>query len=148
MNDLSTLKSYSIYSETELKNLVQQVLKNFPGFRVFLLQGELGAGKTTFVRYFVRSFQPDYDVQSPTFNIANSYNLGNLKVLHADLYRLKNEHEVIETGIPELLANCDYALIEWYEHLLPWIEKAVIIKIEIQNHQRIFSFSTFEKKSL
>lgn len=134
------MKSFSIYNEWELVNIVQEIRNEFPDARIFLLEGDLGAGKTTFVKYFVHSFQKDYEVQSPTFTIANVYSLNNLNlsILHADLYRLKSHEEVIESGIPELLFHCDYAFIEWYGLILPWIDKALIIRIEMKENIRKF----------
>ncbi len=139
------MKSYSIQNESELIPLIHEIKKDYSDFHIFLLEGELGAGKTTFVKYFVHSFVSHYEVQSPTFTLANIYHFDNLKILHADLYRLKSEEEVLESGLPELLNNCDYAFIEWYDYILPWIDRALIIKISIQNQQRIFHFHIFER---
>lgn len=133
-----SLKTYSVQKEEDLNWIIQDLQKEFSDFSIFLLKGELGAGKTTFVKHFIHSFDPNYEVQSPTFTIANFYEVNSMKVLHADLYRLKSEEEVLETGIPDALKDCDYAFIEWFELLLPWIEQALIIQIEVYEHQRIF----------
>ncbi len=139
------MKSYSISDEAQLNFLIHEIRKEFPDNRFFLLEGELGAGKTTFVKYFVHSLYPHCEVQSPTFTLANIYQFDNLNILHADLYRLKNEYEVLESGIPELLNNCNYAFIEWYDYILPWIDRALIINISIENHQRVFHLKVFKR---
>lgn len=133
------MKIYTVHKEEELAQIIQDLRKEFSDFRIFLLKGDLGAGKTTFVKHFIHSFDPNYEVQSPTFTIANFYEVNLLKILHADLYRIKSEEEVIETGIPDILKDCDYAFIEWYELILPWIEQAIVIQIEAYEHQRIFN---------
>lgn len=137
------MNHYLIQKEQDLLQLVQYIKLQYPDFHIFLLKGELGTGKTTFVKYFVQSFSPNYEVQSPTFSLANVYTLSQIKILHADLYRLKSEEELLEAGIPELLMNCNYAFVEWFELLLPWIEKALIIEIKIEKNNRIFYFRTF-----
>jgi len=137
---------YIIQDESELPNFIQNLKKEFSHSKIFLLKGDLGAGKTTFVKYFIQSLDPNLEVQSPTFGIANLYHIGDCKILHSDLYRLETPEEVLETGVPELLMEVDYAFIEWYEPILPWIEDGAIkIAIKIEKNIRIFEVNTFQK---
>ena len=81
-----------------------------------VLEGDLGAGKTTFVRHVLRGrgLPEDEPVTSPTFALAHEYELSPL-VIHADLYRLGHPDEIFEIGIEEALGTSAVALIEWGE---------------------------------
>ncbi|MEM0173170.1 MAG: tRNA (adenosine(37)-N6)-threonylcarbamoyltransferase complex ATPase subunit type 1 TsaE, partial [Sulfolobaceae archaeon] len=78
-----------IVSIEELNNFVT-FIKNFIQKKdIVCIEGELGAGKTTFVKSFLKLF--DYEgVSSPTFSIINEYQLGDFKIIHADFYRIEN----------------------------------------------------------
>ena len=83
---------------------------------VFLI-GEMGVGKTTFVRYLINEFQKKNnlnltEVTSPTFNILNEYQIEDIKIKHYDLYRLKEFNEINNLGILEDTEN-SLILIEW-----------------------------------
>ncbi len=133
----SNFFTFNVCQEVELPLVIQKIQTSFPNISIFLFEGDLGAGKTTFIKYFIQSFGVKQEVQSPTFSIANLYEIEGLKILHADLYRLKDENELIETGIPDLLAIVDFAFIEWYERILPWIEKnAIIINIQVMENEK------------
>ncbi len=80
---------------------------------VILLTGDLGAGKTTFVRGFAEYFGSDDLVTSPTFTLKNEYRAGGIRICHFDLYRLRSAAEVAELGIEDDLAESDFSLIEW-----------------------------------
>ena len=86
-----------------------------------LLSGNLGVGKTTFVKYIINSLQKINrlrisEVPSPTFNITNEYQIKKTLVKHYDLYRIKNEKELQNLGIQENLKK-QITLIEWPELL-------------------------------
>ena len=90
---------------------------------VIFLYGEIGVGKTTFVRNIINYLESknkikNSDVLSPTFNIVYDYNVGNLKILHYDLYRLKNYNDISQLGMFE--TSDDYIkIIEWPELIKP-----------------------------
>jgi len=76
-------------------NLSKKIGKLLSNGDVIFLYGEIGVGKTTFVRYFINHLEnknkiKNSDVLSPTFNIVYDYDVGNIQILHYDLYRLKN----------------------------------------------------------
>ncbi len=79
-----------------------------------LLRGDLGAGKTTFARFLLQELGLQGEAPSPTFTLAQTYELPALVVSHLDLYRLKRPEEIEELGLDELLAD-GAALIEWPE---------------------------------
>ena len=100
---------------SELTNLLTK------GNTVFLC-GEMGVGKTTFVRYLINEYQKKFDlslteVPSPTFNILNEYEIDDFTIKHYDLYRLKSLNEVNNLGIFENEKN-SIKLIEWPNILL------------------------------
>ena len=77
---------------------------------VIFLYGEIGVGKTTFVRFFINFLETqkgisNSEVLSPTFNIVYDYDIGEIKILHYDLYRLKNYKDISQLGMFENLKN-------------------------------------------
>jgi tRNA threonylcarbamoyladenosine biosynthesis protein TsaE len=83
-----------------------------PGMVVFL-RGDLGAGKTTLVRGFLRSLGFTGAVKSPTYTILEPYAVGGMHIAHLDLYRLTDAEELDYIGLRELLDGQSVLLIEW-----------------------------------
>ena len=82
---------------------------------VIYLQGELGAGKTTFVRGFLRGLGYMRHVRSPTFNLFEIYQIKNQIICHFDLYRLKHPEELAYIGAADYFNEKNICLIEWPE---------------------------------
>jgi tRNA threonylcarbamoyladenosine biosynthesis protein TsaE len=88
---------------------------------VLALAGDLGCGKTTLARAFIRALAgADEEVPSPTFTLAQSYDCESGTVWHFDLYRLEKPEDALELGIEEAFADA-ITLIEWPERLGPWL---------------------------
>ena len=90
---------------------------------IIFLYGEIGVGKTTFVRFFINCLESkngikNSEVLSPTFNIVYDYDVGNLKILHYDLYRLKNYKDISQLGMFET-SNDHIKIVEWPELVKP-----------------------------
>ena len=83
--------------------------------KTIVLQGDLGAGKTTFVREFINQLDSDTIVASPTFTLMNIYHINNLTIHHFDLYRLGSVGEALEWGFEEFVRECDFSFVEWAE---------------------------------
>ena len=118
---IATKKSsqINISSEKKLEEFARNLSRNIKKGEIFFLYGEMGVGKTTFVKYLINKLQLKFDnktteVTSPTFNIMNEYYFGNFVIKHYDLYRLKSSNELKELNLFEN-NNDDILLIEWPE---------------------------------
>ena len=110
-------------------------LKSDPELTHVLLQGNLGAGKTTLVQYIVKHLRNKYEpvidsdelVQSPTYSIVNEYQItSHQPVYHLDLYRLKNSEELIEAGILDILDSGHLCFVEWPDLAKPFLGNQVL----------------------
>ena len=90
----------------DTENLSKKILKVIKAGDIIFLYGEIGVGKTTFVRFFINNLEiknrlKKSDILSPTFNIVYDYEVGKIKIQHFDLYRLKNYRDIMELGMFE-----------------------------------------------
>jgi tRNA threonylcarbamoyladenosine biosynthesis protein TsaE len=114
-----------------------------PETGVIFLQGDLGAGKTTLVRGFLRGAGFTGAVKSPTFTLVEEYNLGERKIFHFDLYRLNDPEELEWIGIRDYFSQNCLCFIEWAERgtgFLPSPE--VIISLTVHNLGRNLKLHT------
>ena len=103
----------------DTQKLSEIISKKISGGDIIFLYGEIGVGKTTFARCFINCLESKKkinksDVLSPTFNIVYDYDIGKLKVLHYDLYRLKNYKDISQLGMFET-SNDSIKIVEWPE---------------------------------
>ena len=103
----------------ETENFSKKIAKIIKAGDVIFLYGEIGTGKTTFVRFLINHLEVENqtkksDILSPTFNIVYNYEIGKIKIHHYDLYRLKNYKDILELGMFDI--SKDYIkIIEWPE---------------------------------
>ena len=109
----------NISEEKKTKSIARIFAKNIKAEDILFFKGELGVGKTTFIRYLVNFLQidknlPVTEIPSPTFNLVNEYKIDSLILKHYDLYRINNEKELNSIGIFEYNSE-QITLIEWPE---------------------------------
>ena len=103
----------------DTENLSKKISTIIKAGDVIFLYGEIGVGKTTFVRFFINNLEiknrlKKSDILSPTFNIVYDYDIGKIKIQHFDLYRLKNYKDILELGMFENTEDC-IKIVEWPE---------------------------------
>lgn len=119
-----------------LSTIAPEILEAAQGRRKWMIHGEMGAGKTTFVKALCSALGCQQLVSSPTYSIVNEYtgNWKNNSVLinHIDLYRLESLEESLDIGIEEYLDDDSFCFIEWPDLIRPlWPPNALEIKIDI-----------------
>jgi tRNA threonylcarbamoyladenosine biosynthesis protein TsaE len=119
-----------------LNNFTKEISKLISTPMFIGLDGEMGAGKTTFTQSLVNEiFQYEEIVNSPTFSIVNLYEHNNIKIVHADLFRLETYDDLIFSGIEEYLFDEDsIVIVEWFRKVDFEIPTPnLLINIEIIN---------------
>ncbi len=131
-------KEFWVDKMPEWTSAAELILAYAKGRKKFVLQGEIGAGKTTLVQVFCNLLGVESAVTSPTFSIINPYlSTTGESINHLDLYRLKSEQEALDIGIEDILYDESYCFIEWpeiIEALLP--EDLVVIKITVEPNSK------------
>jgi len=139
---------------TETLNLGEKLSKRLNPESIVLLQGPIGAGKTSFVQGIAKGLSISEDITSPTFALSHHYNSGKIPLIHLDLYRLENISSAKEIFFSEELEAIEsqaILVIEWPELIEPFIEYFWKIKInygkncgrnyEIRDPKNLLTFS-------
>lgn len=111
-----------IKSQVELADLAKQILEIKPKIKFVLLSGDLGAGKTTFVKYLASELGIKQNITSPTFNYMKNYD----GLIHIDAYNLSGDLDEFEDFFED-----NIIAIEWFENLSVNFSNALIINIKI-----------------
>lgn len=118
---MAVKQTYKMNSKQDTVHLAQQIAPQLNAGDVLALSGELGAGKTFFTQCLCQELGVEESVTSPTFVILNEYFSGRIPIFHFDLYRLKDEYEVLDLGIMDMMED-GITVIEWpelAENILP-----------------------------
>lgn len=130
---------YEVKSLLETEELATTFAKSLNGNEIILLNGELGAGKTTFTKSLAKALGVTDIVTSPTFAFMREY-YGKYKISHYDMYRAENQDELFELGIYDNLTEHGIAVIEWNKFdTFPPDKKLIVINItKTGDDSRIF----------
>ena len=106
-----------LFSENQTEDFALKIQKKLKIGSIVFLYGEMGVGKTTFIKYLINNLQKENklkqtEVTSPTFNLLNEYQIKKIKISHYDLFRLKTEEELKNLGLFEDSLNT-ITLVEW-----------------------------------
>ena len=113
----------TLHSENELFEAGQRLLDEFPDNRVFCFYGEMGAGKTTFIKEICRVLGVSDTTSSPTFAIVNEYLTSDGEsIYHFDFYRIEKLEDAYEIGVEDYLYSGSYCFIEWAENIEPLVQ--------------------------
>ena len=142
------MKEFSGLEINNYLNIAEFLITRYKKNRIFLFEGDLGTGKTTFIQEMAKFLLiRDDNVTSPTFSLINEYysELLSDTVYHMDFYRINEAQEALDIGLEHYLYNGKYCFIEWgslIRHLLP--KNYVQVNILVQkNQKRTFIINTY-----
>ena len=130
----------NLSSEKQTEELANKFTKKLKPGNVVFLYGEMGVGKTTFIRYLINKFQKDNkleitEVTSPTFNLLNQYQINQIKIDHYDLFRLKSVEETKNLDLFEDNTNT-VTLIEWPQIIKEKPNNLIELNFEYEKDQQ------------
>jgi tRNA threonylcarbamoyladenosine biosynthesis protein TsaE len=127
--------------QNDLKDVAHKLIEKAGAIKVWLFYGEMGSGKTTFIKVLGAALGVTDHMSSPTFSIVNEYLAKeDHKVYHFDFYRIKNEAEAYDIGTEEYFYSGNYCFIEWPEKivsLIPGERVEITITPENQTYRTI-----------
>lgn len=125
VEELQSVSSHIITSSTKKNNII-------------LVEGQMGAGKTTLIKTLCQSIGVKDNVNSPTFSLVNEYrDLQNTPIYHFDFYRMNDPEEALDIGVDEYFDSGHICFIEWADMLGPYLPEAFCtIKISVDESQQ------------
>lgn len=121
----------------DLPNIAAALLEQIGNRHIIAFAGNMGAGKTTFIKVLCQQLGVTDVVSSPTYSLANEYHTTQEKVFHLDLYRLNDIDEAIHIGIEEYLYADAYCFIEWAAVIAPLLPDDVVrVSIQLDEAQQ------------
>tara|TARA_S200000501_G_scaffold7166_1_gene6298 strand:- start:280 stop:735 length:456 start_codon:yes stop_codon:yes gene_type:complete len=127
----------NLSSEKKTDELAKKISKKLKLGHVVFFVGEIGVGKTTFIRYLINSFQKQNrlkitEVTSPTFNLLNEYKIKQIKINHYDLFRINSLDEINDLGLFDNITDT-ITLIEWPQKIKPKPKNLIELNFEYGN---------------
>ena len=125
------------FSLEEVGKAASEFINDIGDTRIFLFDGEMGAGKTTFIAEVCSQLGADDDFGSPTFSLVNEYaDAKGESIYHFDLYRIDSPQEVLDMGAEDYFYSGNLCLVEWPDRLGDLIpEEARMVKISVNPDQ-------------
>lgn len=119
------------YPLDQIKEAVRRILSEAGDEKIWIFQGQMGAGKTTLIKALAAELGVEDQVSSPTFGIVNEYQAASgAKVFHFDFYRMDDPTEALDIGIEEYFYGGEYCWIEWAENIAQFLpEDFLLIRI-------------------
>ncbi|REE25806.1 tRNA threonylcarbamoyladenosine biosynthesis protein TsaE [Winogradskyella pacifica] len=130
------------YHLNDIDAIASKVLEHLDS-KIIIFNGEMGAGKTTFINALLQAMGSNDAATSPTFSIVNEYDLSNDKVYHFDFYRIESIEEAYNFGIEDYLSSNHWLFMEWaerIEELLPENTQTITIT-DIQDNKRFLELT-------
>jgi tRNA threonylcarbamoyladenosine biosynthesis protein TsaE len=138
---ISEEATYRSVTLEELENVAEEVVGQINRAKVWLFEGDLGAGKTTFIKLIGDRLGVRDVMSSPSFSIVNEYETdAGGKLYHFDFFRIKNEAEAADIGVEDYFYSGSPCFVEWPEKipsLIPPVYANVKIEIENESHRTI-----------
>ena len=137
------MATFTSNSPAETQAIGRQLAQEIGIGSVLALKGDLGSGKTMFVKGLVAGLGSRADVTSPTFTIVHEYRLGRMPVYHFDFFRLENPEPVARLGLDDYFFGDGVSVIEWadrFPELIPQQARWILFEIKSENQRAI----TFE----
>lgn len=130
-----------IFELKDLPQIAKEFIESIGEDRIFLFNGEMGSGKTTFIAEVCRQLGADDDFGSPTFSIINEYrNAEGEAIYHFDLYRIEDTHELLDMGTEDYFLSGNLCFIEWPDrlsHLVPDDAREVTLSVNADGSRAI-----------
>ncbi|WP_338733832.1 tRNA (adenosine(37)-N6)-threonylcarbamoyltransferase complex ATPase subunit type 1 TsaE [Mangrovimonas cancribranchiae] len=131
-----------VYTISDVEDIASQVLTHLKT-KTILIYGEMGAGKTTFIKALVKRIGCQDEVSSPTYSIVNEYKCNGEKIFHFDLYRINNIDEAYDFGIEDYIYSDHWKIIEWPELIEELVSDYDTVAIKFNNKKsRILSVNS------
>ena len=137
---MKAFQEYLIPTERELEKLAIELIEFAGPLKVWIFKGEMGAGKTTFIRAICQKLEVIQNVSSPTFSLVNEYSCQNGDlVYHFDFYRINSLKEAVDIGCEEYFYGNGICLIEWPEKILNLVPEQLVevTMVEIDGKRKI-----------
>lgn len=115
----------------DTRQLARTLLERMGTGSLLLLQGGMGAGKTTLVAALAKELGSTASVSSPTYTLIHEYPTPQGTLVHIDAWRLKDAADLIDTGLDEYLDHARLVAVEWGEGLSEHYPEAVLVKLEV-----------------
>jgi tRNA threonylcarbamoyladenosine biosynthesis protein TsaE len=129
-------------NEKQMLKIAKEYATNLKAGKIVFLHGDLGTGKTTFVKGVLRALGYDGNVKSPTYTLVENYELDNFNICHFDLYRLADPEELEWIGVRDYFNESTVCFVEWPEKGNGFLSKADInIHIKYLDKGRELNFS-------
>ena len=143
-----------ISQEVKTAELARKFSKILKKGNVVFFYGEIGVGKTTFIRHLINNLQKNNnlkltEVTSPTFNLVNEYDVGSFVIQHYDLFRIKNSFEIKNIGLFENYQEL-LTLVEWPEKIEHIIEDKIDLFLEYRDNteKRLLKIKGLDKEKI